>query len=447
MNRVVLWVIAGVAALLIPLIVGGIMLMGLIGGAMTSLTNQQAAGIVAKQAEQAAAAGQGYCGVQLGNDVVVTTASQRDSVRTIIGIAKTMKMSTQAQIVATMVAQQESTLTNPANSGRNIRGFKGFPAPGAAFWLDVAKRSLNYPHTGVGNDADSVGMFQQRASAGWADVPGLVSARTQPDQAVQLLLNPRYATQAFFGGAGGPSNRGLSDVVGWELMAPTVAAQTVQGSAFGSAYARHEAMATQLVMANQDAPALPLAVPGAATLPSGAATSGSSTPGADASGLGSAAVACPPTVGVGDPAAPGDPGVPGSGPTVWPGSPLQEPSGFAAKLIAAGKPYLGTPYKWGGTGPRFDCSGYTQMMYRVGVGIELPRVAHAQWRATAKNTIPSLAAAKPGDLLFWGAGHKHHVALYIGGGKMMEAPRTGVNLRTTPVRTKGLTAITRVIPG
>lgn len=422
--------VAAIGVLVIIVLVTTVVLGG-IGSAFLAQSNQQAAGALAmkKQRESAAARVGDYCAQQLGDSVIVTTASQREAVRTVVGIGKTMNVPVQGQIVATMVAKQESDLMNPANSGRNIRGFQGFPAPGAAFWLDLAKRSLNYPHTGVGNDADSIGMFQQRPSTGWVDVPGVVTARQNPDLAVQLLLNPKFATQMFYGGPGGVANRGLLDIQ-WQGLAPTVAAQKVQGSAFPFAYARHEAMARQLVTENQDAPALPLVV-------QGSAVSAGAAPGA-AGGSSSPQLGCPAVPGG---AAAGTPGAPGA-----PKVPAGPASGLAAKIIKAGEPALGTMYLWGGTGPRYDCSGLTQMMFRDGAGITLPRVANDQWKATANRTIPNLAAAKPGDLLFWGGGVKHHVAIYVGNGKMMEAPSSGKLVRITDVREKGMTAITRVLP-
>jgi hypothetical protein len=85
-------------------------------------------------------------------------------------------------------------------------------------------------------DRDSLGLFQQRPSAGWGT----------PDQ----LQDPVYATRAFFGGPSGPNDGeppGLLDIDGWQDMPLTVAAQTVQQSAYPNAYARWEADATALL--------------------------------------------------------------------------------------------------------------------------------------------------------------------------------------------------------
>ncbi|WP_083841833.1 NlpC/P60 family protein [Mobilicoccus pelagius] len=82
----------------------------------------------------------------------------------------------------------------------------------------------------------------------------------------------------------------------------------------------------------------------------------------------------------------------------------------------------GIPYVWGGTSTRgFDCSGYTQHVFRK-AGVSLPRTAAQQQRATTRVRDP-----RPGDLVFFGT-PAHHVGIYAGDGKMYDAPRTG---RTT----------------
>jgi murein DD-endopeptidase MepM/ murein hydrolase activator NlpD len=97
--------------------------------------------------------------------------------------------------------------------------------------------SLDYPHDAVGSDHDSVNYFQQRVS-GWGTV--------------EELMDPVYAAKAFFGGVDGPnggSPRGLLDIPGWEDMGLGEAAQTVQVSAFPSAYDKWESAAQQIITA------------------------------------------------------------------------------------------------------------------------------------------------------------------------------------------------------
>lgn len=79
---------------------------------------------------------------------------------------------------------------------------------------------------------------------------------------------------------------------------------------------------------------------------------------------------------------------------------------------------LGTPYKWGATGPNtFDCSGFTQWVYRQN-GISIPRTS-AEQKSAGK--VISLSELQPGDIV-WRSGH---VGIYIGGGQYIHAPHTG----------------------
>lgn len=86
-------------------------------------------------------------------------------------------------------------------------------------------------------DRDSVGLFQQRWSAGWA-----------PSK-LAIITNPRYSINAFFGGAAKPDPPGLVDIDGWPSMALGDAAQRVQRSAFPDRYALRENEARQIAAA------------------------------------------------------------------------------------------------------------------------------------------------------------------------------------------------------
>lgn len=80
--------------------------------------------------------------------------------------------------------------------------------------------------------------------------------------------------------------------------------------------------------------------------------------------------------------------------------------------------YVGVPYVHGGASPSgFDCSGFTQYVYRQ-LGISLPRTSGGQ---KAAGTIVSRAEAKPGDII-WSPGH---VGIYAGGNQQIDAPRPG----------------------
>ncbi len=105
----------------------------------------------------------------------------------------------------------------------------------------------------------------------------------------------------------------------------------------------------------------------------------------------------------------------------------------AAGAIQAAESQLGVPYVWGGETPGvgFDCSGLVQWSWRQ-AGVSLPRTSGAQFEATTQ--IP-LADIQPGDLLFYGTDGSQHVAMYVGGGEMIEAPQTGQVVHITGVRT------------
>lgn len=99
-------------------------------------------------------------------------------------------------------------------------------------------------------------------------------------------------------------------------------------------------------------------------------------------------------------------------------------------VIGEASDELGHPYVYGDEGPTgFDCSGLMQFVFAK-VGIKLPRTADAQYHYTKPVTSPS-----PGDLIFYvdGTGKATHVTLYIGGGKMIEAPHTGANVEISGV--------------
>src|SRR5256714_8333869 len=91
----------------------------------------------------------------------------------------------------------------------------------------------------------------------------------------------------------------------------------------------------------------------------------------------------------------------------------------AGKAVAFAYAQLGKPYQWGATGPdSYDCSGLVQAAWAA-AGVNIPRTPYAQWAA-----LPhiSTSALGPGDLLYLdGVGH---VALYVGGVDLLDAPPT-----------------------
>jgi cell wall-associated NlpC family hydrolase len=92
------------------------------------------------------------------------------------------------------------------------------------------------------------------------------------------------------------------------------------------------------------------------------------------------------------------------------------------------------PYVWGGAGPdQFDCSGLVQWSLAQ-AGVVMPRVA-ADQALTGPLVPPSQLAA--GDLLFYhtdptAPGYISHVAIYLGDGKMLQAPEPGLDVEVVP---------------
>ncbi len=107
------------------------------------------------------------------------------------------------------------------------------------------------------------------------------------------------------------------------------------------------------------------------------------------------------------------------------------PNTLGGAAVRAAESFLGVPYVWGGASRSgVDCSGLVMLAYEA-VGVSLPHYSGAQYAAT---TPVSVAAMQPGDLLFYGPGGDQHVAMYVGGGQMIEAPSTGYTVHITPVR-------------
>ncbi|OPF84707.1 hypothetical protein VT50_0201450 [Streptomyces antioxidans] len=104
-------------------------------------------------------------------------------------------------------------------------------------------------------------------------------------------------------------------------------------------------------------------------------------------------------------------------------------TGRAARAVSYAYAALGKPYVWGATGPHgYDCSGLTQAAWRA-AGVALPRTTYTQINAGRRVTRDQLA---PGDLVFFYSGISH-VGLYIGGGRMIHAPRPGAPVRMAAV--------------
>ena len=105
-------------------------------------------------------------------------------------------------------------------------------------------------------------------------------------------------------------------------------------------------------------------------------------------------------------------------------------AGIALKYALA---QIGDRYVFGAAGLKYwDCSGLTMVAFRT-AGISLPHSSAAQSRMGKKVSIHSL---KPGDLLFFGR-PVSHVGIYLGGGKMVHAPRSGSRVKVAEAGSLG----------
>ena len=125
----------------------------------------------------------------------------------------------------------------------------------------------------------------------------------------------------------------------------------------------------------------------------------------------------------GDPGTTGNPQVPGA--ATDPKTPVAH-SAVQNEIVKYAKSQLGLPYSYGKESPgvAFDCSGLTQAAYSS-VGINIPRVAQAQFDAGPK--LSTVDLLQPADLLFFAEsdGSIGHVGIYVGDGWMIHAPHTG----------------------
>lgn len=332
--------------------------------------------------------------VLVGMGTLLNPAAQAQCLRSSLVVGQTPHSLTATTSDGVKVMLNQAQLTRAATIVNVGAGTKGVGRDGIVIALMAAlaestlrmlsntnayPESATYPNDGNGGDHDSLGIFQMRPSTGWGSVANLMDAE--------------YEAEAFYGGANGPNHgspRGLLDVTDWSLLPKGASAQAVEVSAYPDRYAAFEPVAEAILNA---------IATGTASASCGDSTQGS-------------------------------------------GVPL--PPGFAGSLIAAAQTQIGKPYVWGGgtytgpsgvgsdgRGPGFDCSGLVMYAaYQASGGkLRLPHYAGAQMtfgQPVARD------AKQPGDLIFFtesGASAPHHVAIYIGGGKILQAPRTGENVR------------------
>lgn len=115
----------------------------------------------------------------------------------------------------------------------------------------------------------------------------------------------------------------------------------------------------------------------------------------------------------------------------------------ASRAVAFALAQVGKPYVYGGTGPySYDCSGLTQAAWRA-AGVSIPRISSDQWHGL---THVPVSEALPGDIVVYYGGASH-VALYIGGGRIVEAPRPGRSVRTAAMDSQPVLGVVRPTGG
>lgn len=89
---------------------------------------------------------------------------------------------------------------------------------------------------------------------------------------------------------------------------------------------------------------------------------------------------------------------------------------------------IGIPYQWGASGPdKFDCSGFTQYVFKNSVGVSIPRVSREQAKSGSAVSMGNYA---PGDLVYFdtdGDGATNHVGIYVGNSKFIHCSGTQTN--------------------
>ncbi|MYS21885.1 NlpC/P60 family protein, partial [Streptomyces sp. DvalAA-14] len=122
---------------------------------------------------------------------------------------------------------------------------------------------------------------------------------------------------------------------------------------------------------------------------------------------------------------------------------LRAPSRAGDRAIAYAFAQLGKPYVWGARGPdAFDCSGLTSQAW-AHAGRAVPRTSQEQW---ARLTHVPLASLRPGDLVVYFK-DATHVALYIGDGLVVQAPRPGASVKVSPIAAEPILGAVRPDPG
>lgn len=124
------------------------------------------------------------------------------------------------------------------------------------------------------------------------------------------------------------------------------------------------------------------------------------------------------------------------------GTKPRNPTAAGGSALTYATAQIGKPYVWGAEGPAsFDCSGLTSQAW-AHAGRSIPRTSQEQWAQLPKVPLDEL---RPGDLVVYFP-TATHVALYIGEGKVIQAPRPGAKVKVSPIAANPLLGAVRPDP-
>jgi cell wall-associated NlpC family hydrolase len=124
------------------------------------------------------------------------------------------------------------------------------------------------------------------------------------------------------------------------------------------------------------------------------------------------------------------------------------PAGMRAEVMRVARKQLGDPYRAGSAGPNaFDCGGFTQFVFRRALGMEIARTSRGQYQQVERIRKKE---ALPGDLVFFFEGGAHHVGIYLGSGRMIDAPNPRETVSVNPISGfwwgRSFTGFGRILP-
>lgn len=127
---------------------------------------------------------------------------------------------------------------------------------------------------------------------------------------------------------------------------------------------------------------------------------------------------------------------------------LAQVASMRAEVIELARKKIGTPYRAGAAGPNaFDCGGFTQFVFQRALGIDIGRSSVNQFQRVERIKRKD---ARPGDLVFFFENGAQHVGIYIGNGKMIDAPQAGEKVKVNPISgswwSRSYTGMGRILP-